>query len=409
MGLVNLFMADFTYIARDSSGQRVSGSMSAATEHDVINMLTGKSLFPVSVEVEKQAPSLSFGSGISGQKLAVFYEQLSSLMKNGVPLIRSLTILREQSSVPTLSLALDKVIKQVEEGESLGDAFAQHPNVFSDISVNMAKAGSEGGFLEEALDRVAKFTAEQDELKSKTIGALVYPAVLATAGTIIVTILMIFFVPKFGEMFDSMREKGNLPALTDWLLNLSAFLRSYGILFIVALVGVFFLIRVQFRTESGKRMADLLKLRIPLFGGVIRSLAVSRFCRVLGTLMLNGVPILRALDISSDATGNKVLADSISQATENITAGESLSVPLAASGHFPRNVTEMISVAEESNTLDTVLVNIAENMEKQTTRRLELMVKLIEPLMLLVMAGVILVIVIALLMPVMNAGSVFQN
>ena len=402
-------MADFNYIARDATGQRVTGSMTAATERDVISVLTGKSLFPVSVEAEKQSVQLSFGNRVSGQKIAVFYEQLSSLMKNGVPLIRSLTILREQSSVPALNLALDDVIKRVEEGEALGDAFSRHPNAFSDIAVNMARAGAEGGFLEEALERVSKFTAEQDELKSKTIGALVYPAVLATAGTIIVAVLMIFFVPKFEEMFDTMRSKGELPAVTDWLLNLSAFLRSYGFILIGALVAIAMLIRVQFRSESGRRMADALKLKIPLFGGVIRSLAVSRFCRVLGTLMHNGVSILKALDISSDATGNRVLAESIADATENITAGESLSGPLAASGHFPRNVTEMISVAEESNTLDTVLVSIAENMEKQTSRRLELMVKLIEPLMLLVMAGVVLVIVIALLMPVMNAGSVFQG
>ena len=402
-------MADFTYIARDAAGERVTGSMSAATERDVINMLTGKSLFPVSVEAEKQAVSLSFGGRVSGQKIAVFYEQLASLMQNGVPMIRSLTILRDQSSVPALTNALDDVIKRVEEGDALGEAFARHPNVFSDIAVNMARAGAEGGFLEDALDRVARFTAEQDELKGKTIGALIYPAVLATAGSLIVGILLIFFVPKFGEMFDIMRAKGELPILTDWLLNFSAFLRQYGIILLFVMIGVYFLVRVQLRSDKGKQFADLAMLKIPLFGGVIRSLAVSRFCRVLGTLMHNGVPILRALDISSDATGNRVLASSISQATENITAGESLSVPLEKSGHFPKNVTEMISVAEESNTLDTVLVSIAENMEKQTTRRLELMVKLIEPLLLMIMAGVVLVIVIALLMPIVNAGSAFQG
>ena len=152
-------MADFTYIARDAAGERVTGSMSAATERDVINMLTGKSLFPVSVEAEKQAVSLSFGGRVSGQKIAVFYEQLASLMQNGVPMIRSLTILRDQSSVPALTNALDDVIKRVEEGDALGEAFARHPNVFSDIAVNMARAGAEGGFLEDALDRVARFTA----------------------------------------------------------------------------------------------------------------------------------------------------------------------------------------------------------------------------------------------------------
>jgi general secretion pathway protein F/type IV pilus assembly protein PilC len=405
-------MADFTYVARDSSGQRITGSMSAASERDVVNVLSGRSLFPVSVEVAAStAPlaKLSWGKRVSGQKIAVFYEQLSSLIKNGVPLIRSLTILREQTSAPGLKNALDDVIQRVEEGETLGDSFARHPNAFSEVAVNMSRAGAEGGFLEEALERLARFTQEQDELKSRTIGALIYPAVLATAGTIIVCVLLIFFVPKFGEMFDTMRSKGDLPAVTDWLLAFSNFLRGWGWLLLLAMLGVFFAIRAQFRSDRGRLAADRLKLRIPLFGGIFRNLAVSRFCRVLGTLMHNGVPILRALEISSGATGNRVLAASITQATENITAGESLSVPLAKSGHFPRNVTEMISVAEESNTLDTVLVGIAENMEKQTTRRLDMMVKLLEPLMLLVMAAIILVIVIALLLPVMSMGSVFQN
>lgn len=382
--------------------------MTAATERDVINMLSGKSLFPVSVEPEKQTVRLSFTGGVSGQKIAVFYDQLASLLKNGVPLVRSLNVLREQSSVPQIKLALDDIIARVEDGEPLGDTFARHPKVFSEIAVNMARAGSEGGFLEDALERVAKFTQEQDELKSRTIGALVYPAVLAVVGTIVVTVLLIFFVPKFGEMFDQLREKGELPAITDGLLRFSETLKHYGIFILLALVGIYFFIRVQLRSESGRRIADGMKLKLPLFGPIYQNLAISRFCRVLGTLMHNGVPILKALEISSAAAGNRILGDSISQATDNITSGEALSEPLAKSGHFPKNVTEMISVAEESNTLDTVLVNIAEGMEKRTIRRLDLMVKLIEPVMLLIMAAIILVVVVALLLPVMKMGQVLQ-
>lgn len=401
-------MADFSYTARDSSGQKVTGSMTAATERDVINMLTGKSLFPVSVQAEKQTVNLSFGGKVSDQKIAVFYEQLASLLNNGVPLIRSLNVLRDQSSIPKIKIALDDVISKVEEGEPIGDAFARHPNVFSEIAVNMARAGTEGGFLEDALERVAKFTQEQDELKSRTVGALVYPAVLAVVGTIVVSVLLIFFVPKFAEMFDQLREKNELPWPTDVLLNFSEMLKRYWIFIFAGLFGIYFLVRVQLRSESGRRFADSLKLRTPMFGPIYRSLAISRFCRVLGTLMKNGVPILKALDISSASAGNRILCDSITKATDNISSGEALSVPLAQSGHFPKNVTEMISVAEESNTLDSVLVNIAESMEKQTLRRLDLMVKLVEPLMLLVMAAIVLFVVVALLLPVMKMGQVLQ-
>ncbi len=157
-----------------------------------------------------------------------------------------------------------------------------------------------------------------------------------------------------------------------------------------------------------RRFSDALKIKVPLFGPIFLSLAVGRFCRVLGTLLKNGVPILKALDISRDASGNRILSEAIADASENITSGETLSVPLSKSGHFPRNVTEMISVAEESNTLDQVLVNISEGLEKQTVRRLDLMVKLIEPLMLMVMAAIILVVVVALLLPIMKMGSVMQ-
>jgi len=169
------------------------------------------------------------------------------------------------------------------------------------------------------------------------------------------------------------------------------------------LVGL--IVKVQLNSESGKRFMDRVKIKIPMLGGIFLSLAVARFCRVLGTLLKNGVPILKALEISRDAAGNRVLSEAIAKASENITAGESLSVPLKKSGHFPYNVTEMISVAEESNSLDSVLVNISVGLEKQTIRRLDLMVKLIEPLMLMIMAGIVLIVVVALLLPIMKMGS----
>lgn len=401
-------MPDFTYTARNSTGEMVSGSMTANTERDVVNALSGKSLFPVKVESQQSAKAITFGGRVNDQKIAVFYEQLASLISNGVPMLKSLSILKEQTRIPAFKSALEDVIAKVEDGETLSDSFARHPKIFSEMAVNMSRAGAEGGFLEDALTRVASFTEQQAELKSRTVGALIYPAVLATIGTLVVTILLVFFVPKFGELFDQLREKGQLPKITDWLLWFSGFLRSYGIFILLALLAVFGLIRYQLSTESGRRFSDRMKIKVPLMGPIFLSLAVGRFCRVLGTLLKNGVPILKALEISRDASGNKILSEAIAQASENISSGESLSVPLSKSGHFPRNVTEMLSVAEESNTLDDVLINISEGLEKQTVRRLDLMVKLIEPLMLMVMAAIILVVVVALLLPIMKMGSVMQ-
>jgi len=213
-------MPDFSYTARNATGEMVSGSMSANTERDVVNALSGKSLFPIKVESQEAAKAISFGGGrVSDQKIAVFYEQLASLIINGVPMLRSLSILKEQTNISVFKSALEDVISRVEDGETLSDSFARHPKIFSEMAVNMSRAGAEGGFLEDALTRVASFTEQQAELKSRTVGALIYPAVLATIGTLVVTILLVFFVPKFGELFDQLREKGQLPKITDWTLS----------------------------------------------------------------------------------------------------------------------------------------------------------------------------------------------
>ncbi len=402
-------MPDFIYTARKLSGEQITGAMSANSERDVINALSGQSLFPVKVTTEKTSSGgISFGKAINDQQLSVFYEQLASLMTNGVPMLRSLTILRDQTKSPKFEAALSDVISRVEDGEALSDGFARHPRIFSEMAVNMSRAGAEGGFLEDALTRVAIFTEQQSELKSRTVGALIYPAVLAAIGTIVVAGLLIFFVPKFGELFQQLRDMGQLPAITDWLLWFSGFLRQFGWLLLIVVAIAWVVIRMQLNTDRGSEFADRAKIKLPLMGKIFLDLAVARFCRVLGTLLKNGVPILKALDISRDATGNRILSTAIATASENITSGESLSRPLEKSGHFPQNVTEMITVAEESNTLDTVLVNIADGLEKQTIRRLDLIVKLIEPLMLMVMAGIILIVVVALLLPIMKMGNVLQ-
>jgi general secretion pathway protein F/type IV pilus assembly protein PilC len=404
-------MPDFTYIARDASGAKIEGSMSANSEADVISRLTGDALFPVSVsDSEKNAGkalelSMDFGGKPKGHKMAVFYTQLASLLENGVPLIRSLTLLKEQEKNKKLKAALEDVIVRVEDGEELSTCFRRHDAVFSDMAINMAKAGAEGGFLEDALDRVGTFTEQQADLKAKTVGAMIYPMILGSMGTLIVSVLVIFFVPKFATVFESLRAEGELPAVTEWLLWFSDSLRNYGLIILLVLGVLFAIVRSQLATEAGKVFVDKMKLKLPIVGPILLSLAVARFCRVLGTLMTNGVPILRGLEISREATGNRVLSAAIAKATDNVTSGESLSSPLMKSGHFPVEVTEMISVAEESNTLDTVLVTISDQLEKQTMRRLDVAVKLIEPVMLLIMAIVVLFVVVALLLPIMKMGQ----
>lgn len=401
-------MPEFTYIARDSGGEKVQGAISAATEREALSALAGRSLFPMEIRAGATVDSARSVRRIPAQLRATTYSQMADLLRSGVPLLRALAVLKNQTKHAGLSYVLGEVHSRVEQGATLAEAMARFPRIFGEMAISMIRAGGEGGFLEESLVRVAEFTEAQEDIKKRTAGALAYPLVLAVVGTIIVAVLMIFFVPRFDSLFDDLRDRGELPAITDWLLWTSGlawrreFWLPWGVM-LLGLVGVGGVLGWQWlASEPGRLWRDRWKLRLPLVGSIFLNMAVARFCRVLGTLLANGVPIVRSLDISSDAAGNRVLAGDIREASETISAGEALADPLAQSGHFPPMVVEMIAVAEESNTLEGVLVQIADSLERQTWRKLDIAVRLLEPLMLLMLASVVLVLVVALLVPILK-------
>lgn len=404
-------MPVFNYVARDSAGEKVSGAVSAATEREALSAIAGRALFPVEVKAASPAADAKQVKRVPAQLRAITYAQLADLLGSGVPLLRALAVLKKQTTHKGLTRVLEQVHHRVEDGATLAEAMTPFKGVFGEMVVSMVRAGAEGGFLEEALSRVAQFTEAQEDIKKRTMGAMAYPIFLACMGTIVVTVLMVFFVPKFDSLFDSLRQRGELPAFTDWLLwtsNLAwrrEFWIPWGILIVLTVAVAAYFAWQWLATEAGRFWRDRLKLRLPLVGRVFSSLAVARFCRVLGTLLHNGVPIVRSLEISSDATGNRVLGVAIQKASENISAGQSLAGPLGACGHFPATVVEMISVAEESNTLETVLVNIADSLERRTWRQLDIVVRLLEPIMLLIMAAIVLVLVIALLLPLIKMST----
>ena len=397
-------MPDFAYIARNAAGKIEEGVLSAGSEREAIASLSTRQLFPTQVKPAKGITQGSMGRRVRPQAMSQFYLQLAALLRSGVPLLRSLEVIGKQTKNEALKDTIDDIHARVTDGESLAEAMQRHPKAFDELATSIVRAGGEGGFLEEALERVAKFTDQQAELKSRVMGALAYPIFLSVFSVGIVTVLVIFFVPKFETLFARLRSRGELPFLTDWLLGLSDLISNYGLLIVLAIALIVLLVRSKLATESGRWMLDRLRLKMPQAGPIYRNLAVSRFCRVLGTLLSGGVPIVRALKISSDSTGNRVLADAVNKAAENITAGESLATPLQTSGQFPSDVVEMVAVAEQSNTLETVLTNIADTLEKQTWRRLDLLVRLVEPVMLLVMASAVLVIVVALLLPMLKSA-----
>jgi general secretion pathway protein F len=401
---------EFTYDALAPSGQRSRGTLAANNEREVMAMLDSRGLFPVHIAAVKKAggSSFSFSRRIKSRYMASFYSQLADLLHSGVPLLRSIEILERQSSQPALAEILREVRAKVADGTSLADAMGAYPKAFNELAVSMVKAGQEGGFLEDVLKRIADFTEHQEDLKSKVIGAMAYPAFLAFAGLSILLILVIFFVPKFETMFKKLAEKGELPAITSGLLATSHFLIGNWWWVIILLVVLIVAYRRWAGSESGRRIVDGWRIRTPAIGSIYLSYAISRFTRILGTLLHNGIPILQAMHVSKDSAGNKVLSDAIEKSAENIKGGNSLAAPLAACKYFPRDVVEMIAVGEESNSLDKVLVDIAEGMEKRTGRQLDLFVRLLEPMMLLVMAGVTLLVVAGLLLPIFKISQTLR-
>jgi len=400
-------MADFQYVARDNSGQRVIGTIAAATRREALTAIAGRALFPVEIK-GAAAATATRDRRIRAQLLATTYGQMADLLRSGVPLLRALDVLRRQTTHRGLGAVLEEIHHRVEEGESLAEAMLHFPKLFGEMAISMVRAGGEGAFLEEALSRVAEFTEAQDDLKKRVLGAVAYPAFLAVVGAVIVVVLLVFFVPRFGTLFESLRKRDELPAVTDLVLGTSQLLQDWWLWIIGGVVVAWLGASRWMASEAGRVWRDRVKLRLPLVGGIFLSLSVARFCRVLGTLLRNGVPILRSLEISADATGNRVLAAAIREASEDVSAGQRLAGRLSTSGHFPATVVEMIAVAEESNTMETVLLNIADSLERRTWRRLDLVVRLLEPLLLLILASVVLVLVIALLLPVIKMSRAIK-
>lgn len=383
----------------------MTGTLSADTRGEALAVLGSRDLFPLHLEDEAPLADTKRIRRIPARLMATAYGQMADLLRSGVPLLRCLEVLGNQTSHSGLKAVLGQVHHHVQQGSTLAEAMARFPRIFSEMAISMVRAGGEGGFLEEALNQVARFTEAQEEFKRRTLGAVAYPLVLAGLMTVIVVVLMVFFVPLFDDLFEGLRQRNELPPLTECLLALSAFMKQWALVVLAVGVGVGALVYRWLKTEEGRMRRDRVKLRLPMVGKIFVNLAVSRFCRVLGTLMHNGVPILRSLEISSDATGNFVLAAAVRQATENISAGQSLAGPLAASGEFPPVVVEMISVAEEANNLESVLLDIAESLENRTWRALDLAVRLLEPLLLMLLAGVVLMLAVALLLPIFKMSQ----
>ncbi len=398
-------MPTFAYKAVEKSGRTVTGSMAAENEQVALRLLAERSLFPVNVSEAAGARIGGGGRKIRLRYLTTYYQQMADLLRAGVPMMRALEVLSTQEGSPvTLRNALAEVREDVAGGVTLAEAMEKHPNLFKGLHCSMIRAGERGGFLEDVLERLAVFSEKQDELQNKLVGAMIYPAILMCVAVLVVTLIMVLVVPKLRdhlrpETFNVMTHI--VFGACDVLMN------RYGwiIAVIVGLIGsVVALSRAEFAQIGFSRF----QLKAPIFGKIFSAVAVSRFCRILGTLLQNGVPILQSLAISRDSAGNRVLAAEIEKAGESVRRGETLSTPLGESGLVPGDILSMIAVAEESNNLENVLVQIAETQETRTSRSIETAVRLVEPLLLVGMAVVVGSIAFALLLPILKMGAAGQ-
>ena len=392
-------MPDFAYIARAPSGQKQEGVVSAPDQAAAVNELGDRGLVPLQVRPRTRRR----GRGRVGTSaLARFYRQLADLLRSGVPLLRALRLLANQSSNVKLAAAAEDITQRVTEGATLAESLARHDQIFSDVQCAMVRAGEQGNFLEDVLERIADNQEHAARMRSQVIGALVYPIILLVVGVAVVVVALTVLVPKF-EAF--LGDGNALPASTQLLLSASATIRSDWPLLLTVLMGLGTAAFVFRHHSVLLRLRAEAPLRIPVASGVIRAAVTARFARAFGTLLDNGIGLPQALAISRDAAGHPRLGEAVGEALEQVKEGGSLVPPLANSGFLDPDTLEILAVAEESNALAPALGRLAGGLERRVEDRLALLMRLVEPILLLGMGGMVFFIFLSLVLPMLRMNS----
>lgn len=399
-------MPQYTYEAQNNAGQLTRGSLQSATHRDAIRRLNEQQLLPLRVVEQRAARANS--TRLNASQLSRLCQMLADLLESGMPLLKSLELVAGQKHSSAVSAILSEVTDKVADGSSLAAAMACYPATFDELTCNMLRAGEEGGFLEDSLKRVAALHERRAALASSLLGALAYPAFLLVVGCVVVVGMIAFFVPKFEPLFDRLRSAGELPWSTSTLLWLSGSIRHHGLWLVLTLIAMGYGVKIWLASAEGRLRFDRWKLRVKLVGSVLSAAALSVYCRVLGTLLGNGVPMLDALRIAQGTTNNLALRRVVQQAAQRVAAGSRLSDHLTIDGLIPNEIVEVIRVGERSNRLDAVLLKIADQLESRTHRQLGILAKLIEPALMVVMAIMIGFLMLALLMPVFMSSGRFN-
>jgi type IV pilus assembly protein PilC len=421
-------MPKFSYVAMDSRGKETKGTLDVANQNEAITRIKEMGYFPTKVVedkakagVKKVSPSGKKGGkgkgggvgsfeiripGLGGRVkpkvLTVFTRQLATLVEAGLPLLRGLRVLQKQERNPTLKRIVGELSNAIEGGSTFSEGLAQHPKVFNRLYVNMVKAGELGGVLEVVLKRLSEFMEKAEKIKGKVVAAMFYPVAVLLVAVVIMGILMVVVVPKFKEIFAGMLNGQALPEFTQLVLAISDTIKDHFLMTLLSVVIFFILLKVLISTKKGRRIFDKFKLMMPVMGPVISKVAISRFTRTLGTLVSSGVPILQALTIVRETSGNMVVADAVQAVHESVKEGETITAPLEASKVFPPMVISMVDVGEQTGALPEMLMKIADNFDEEVDNAVAAMTSLLEPIMIVFLAIIVGSIVIALFLPLIK-------
>ncbi|MCU0791569.1 MAG: type II secretion system F family protein [Opitutaceae bacterium] len=431
-------MPKFTYIAIESAtGKDKKGSIESANAEQAALDLKAMGLLPTSITAaaaglkvgaakpaakggsgdaggnpfvpraekpkkKKSGPGLSLGKVISNQGLAVFTRQLSTLVNAGMPILRSLETLARQEKNLAFKWVLEQISETIKSGGTFSDGLLQHPKVFDRLYVNMVKAGEAGGVLGTVLDRLAKFMEKAEKIKGKVKAAMTYPLIIMCVAVLIVSALMVFVIPKFQEIFDGLLKGTPLPLLTQFVLAVSNFMKNQIFATLGLVAFIFFGFKFAVKTRTGKNVMDWIQINIPAFGPLFLKAAVGRFTRTLGTLLSSGVPILQAIIITRDTSGNVHIAAALNKVHDRVKEGEGVGKPLEATKIFPTMVTSMVEVGEETGALPEMLTRIADTYDDEVDNAVTSITSIIEPIMIVFMAVVVGTIVIALFLPLVK-------
>ena len=398
-------MAQYKFTAKDERGRTVGDTLEADSEMAIVAQLRRKGLVVLSIEsVERHVKAKRGKKKIKASELVVFSRQLATMVDAGLPLIQALDTLRDQAESVGFRTVLGALVSSIEGGSSFSEALALHPKVFTNLFVNMVRAGETSGTLSEILDRIASYMEASANLKRKVKSAMIYPAVVTFLSIVITIVLLVKVIPVFADIYDSFGQV--LPLPTRMLLSFSNFLRSYLHFGVIGLGVAAFLFMKYKKTDEGALKFDRFTFRLPIFGDLFKKISVSRFSRTLSVLIRSGVPILSALDIVARTAGNKVIEYAIDDAAEEIKQGENIAGPLGATTVFPPMVIKMIAVGEEAGKLDTMLEKISDFYDSQVDAAVSGLTSLIEPLLIVFMGVVIGGIVICMFLPIFKLSQV---